>query len=265
MSKKLLGFIFTLIFLHSCMPEDQTDKFWDSIRITNKNQPFIFVFSNTKIPACAKYGQPQLEKVLNGKVNDIIPEHVNGFMMYPSPSDPQYSSIAEELKFIFDENGNNTFNTWPAYVNDLSCFNIDSTLWNGSIKNSQSKSPQIKLGINSTPSDQEIKVYVKGLYTESISDHSIAVYAYKKSELTSQTTSKGIEKFTLKNKIIYSLTPTTGKYLASNSSGREFRKLFSLDTSSIKDLSNIGIVAVVYSLYNNVPNAVINSIKLESI
>ncbi len=264
MSKKVVGFILILFYLIGCIPEDQSDVFWNSINTTEKYTPFVFVFSNTQIPTCAEHAQPQLEKILNGEINDIISEDVNGCMMYPSILDPQYSNIAEELKFLFDQNGNNTLNTWPAYVNNLTCYNIDSTLWYESIENSQNQTPTIKLGIKSTPSNKEIKIYVKGVYTSSVSEHSVAVYAYRKSELASQTTNSGSENFTVKNKIIYALTPTIGKSLSSNSSGEEFREVFTLETSN-EDLSNLGVIAVVYNLENNAPYAVINSVKLEEL
>ena len=265
MSKKLSGFLLLLFFLNGCIPEDQSDVFWSSIDTTEKYTPFVFVFSNTQIPTCAELGQPQLEKILNGEIDDIIADDVNGCMMYPSILDPQYSNIAEELKFLFDQNGNNTLNTWPAYINDLTCFNIDSLQWHESIKNSQSQIPIIQLGIKSTPSNKEIKVYVKGVYTSSVSEHSIAVYAYRKSELASQTTDTGSEIFAMRNKIIFALTPTIGKSLTPNSEvEEEFREVFTLETSD-EDISNLGIVAVVYSLKNGTPNAVINSIKLEEL
>ena len=99
MSKKLSGFLLLLFFLNGCIPEDQSDVFWSSIDTTEKYTPFVFVFSNTQIPTCAELGQPQLEKILNGEIDDIIADDVNGCMMYPSILDPQHSNIAEELKF----------------------------------------------------------------------------------------------------------------------------------------------------------------------
>ncbi len=264
MSKKILGFITILFLFISCAPEEEKDDFWNEINTNYYYQPFIFVFSDTQDPFCAEYGQPQLEKILNGEIDGIASKNANGFMMYPSILDPQYSNVAEELKFLFDKNGNNTLTTWPAYVNDLNCFNIDSTSWHTSIKNSQKKVPNIKLGIKTIPSKQDIIVYVKGEYTASISKHSIALYVYRKSELANQETYSGKEIFTSKNKIISSLTPTLGKELPANSSGQEFRSVFTLNTSG-ETLSNLGVVVVIYSLSDNVPIEIINSLKIEDL
>ncbi len=264
MLKKVLGFITIIFLFFGCAPEEEKDTFWSEIITKSEYQPFVFVFSDTQIPICAEYGQPQLEKVLNGEIDGVISKNINGFMMYPSILDPQYSNIAEELKFLFDQNGNNTLTTWPAYVNDLTCFNLDSNLWHTSIKNSQSKNPSIKLGIKSSSSNQEVKIYVKGDYTASVLEHSIALYVYRKSELANQETNSGIEVFTSKNKIISSLTPTTGRHLSDNTSGQEFRTIFTLDASG-ENLSNLGVTAVIYSLQDNTPKEVINSIKLEKL
>ena len=69
----------------------------------------------------------------------------------------------------------------------------------------------------------------------------------------------------IRNKIIYALTPTIGKSLNPNSEIKEeFNEVFTLETSG-EDVSNLGIVAVVYSIENGTPKTVINSIKLEEL
>lgn len=264
MLNKKLGFIVIIFLFFNCKPEEEKDTFWSEIVTESTYQPFIFVFSDTEIPTCAYHAQPKLERILNGEIKDIVSKNINGFMMYPSILDPQYSNIAEELKFLFDQNGNNTLSSWPAYVNDLKCFNIDSNAWYGSIKNSQSKTTSVKLGIKTTASDKDIKVYVKGEYTESVSNHSIAVYVYRKSELANQKTFSGKEVFTAKNKVFSSLTPTIGNYLNPNSSGEEFRSIFTLNTDG-ESISNLGVVAIIYKLENDTPTEIINSIKLEKL
>ena len=264
MLKKLLQSLAIIFLFVGCAPDEEKDTFWSNINTQTDYQPFVFVFSDTQIPICAEYGQPKLENILNGEINGINSKNINGFMMYPSILDPQYSNVAEELKFLFDNTGNNTLNTLPAYVNDLNCFNIDSTSWYTSIKNSQKKVPNIKLGIKTSPSNQDIKIYVKGEYTASISKHSIAVYVYRKSEQSNQATYSGTELFTSKNKITSSLTPTLGKELIANSAGQEFRAMFTLITGG-EALSNLGVIAVIYSLEDDVPKEIINSIKLEQL
>jgi hypothetical protein len=86
-----------------CAPEEEKDTFWSEMNMYSDYQPFIFVFSDTQIPICAELGQPKLEEILNGEINGIAPKRTNGFMMYPSILDPQYSIVAEELKFLFDQ------------------------------------------------------------------------------------------------------------------------------------------------------------------
>jgi len=264
MSKKLLSFLSIIFILIGCIPDDESDTFWNSIEVSSQNKPFVFVFSNTQVTTCADHAQPQLEKVLNGEIDQIESENVNGVMMYPWVEDPQYSNIAEELKFLFDQNGNNTFKTWPAYVSNLTCYNIDSLQWRSSIINAQSEEPKVKLGIKSTPSGNTIKVYVRGIYNLGVSSHSVAVYAYKKAESAQQETSTGTENFTIKNKVYSSLTPTVGKSMGSGSSGQEFREVFTLNVDG-EDISNLGVVAVVYDLYDNKPIEVLNSVKLEEL
>mgnify|MGYP001266467673 CR=1 FL=1 len=265
MSKKLLNFLIILIGFSSCAPIEESDTFWNNIKTSSEYNPFVFIFSNSQIPTCANYAQPKLEEVLNGEIEGISKDKVNGCMMYSSVSDYKlYSNIAEELKFLFDLNGDNTFKSYPAYVNNLICYNVDSTSWHTSIKSDITKSPVIKLGIKTTPSGNQIKVYVKGEYTSSLSEHTVAVYVYRKSEQASQETSNGTELFTVKNKIYTALTPTSGRSLSANSSGQQFREIFTLDTNNENTL-NLGIIAVVYRLIDNKPTEILNSIRLDEL
>ena len=115
MSKKLLNFLIILIGVSSCSPIEESDTFWNNIKTNSEYNPFVFIFSNSQIPTCANYAQPKLEEVLNGEIEGISKDKVNGCMMYSSVSDYKlYSNIAEELKFLFDLNGNNTFKSYPA-------------------------------------------------------------------------------------------------------------------------------------------------------
>lgn len=264
MPKKLLSFLLILTVIFSCVPEEESDTFWNNISATSSYTPFVFVFSNTTIPTCADNAQPKLNEVLNGEIDGISAGEVNGCMMYPSISDPLYSNIAEELKFLFDQNGNNTLNSLPAYVNNLTCHNLDSVAWHNSIKSSIEESPVIKLGIKTTPSGNQIKVYVKGEYTTSVSGHTIAVYAYRKSEQANQETNNGTELFSVKNKIYTSLTPTVGRLLNPNSSEQQFREIFTLNTDG-ENTSNLGILAVVYRFVDDNPTEVLNSISIENL
>lgn len=86
------------------------------------------------------------------------------------------------------------------------------------------------MGINASESVNKLKVYLRGRYTAKVSSaHILVVYAYIKSELARQKTNSGSEIFTLKNKVISSLTQTVGKILNVGSSGDEIREVLTFD------------------------------------
>ena len=265
MAKNLSLILLLSIILHGCRIESETGDFWDSINTINKYQPFTFALTSSQIETCASISQPTLTSMLNAEFKGINNATISASMMFSSISDPQYSNIAEELKFLFDLNGNNTFKTYPAFVNNLTCFNTDTGSFFESIRSQINSSPKIKLGIKTAIDNNDLHVYVKGEYQDNItSDHSIAIYIYRKSEWANQVTPSGTESIKFKNKIISATTPTVGSTLAKNNKGETFRKTGTFNFSS-ENLSNLGVLAIVYNLENNKPFEVLNSLKSENL
>lgn len=263
MSKNLWAFLIILVGLSACKPEEESDTFWNEIETSDFYKPFVFVFSNTEIATCAEHAQPKLEQIWNGEATGISPNNVNGVMFFPSVLDNQYSFIAEEIKFLFDANGNNTLETWPAYFNNMFCYNIDSTGWKEAIKPQQTEIPKIKLGLNFGENNSEIRVYVKGEYQSSASNHSLAAYVYRKEELGYHETLEGKELTTIKNKVIGSMTPTFGKSLDNGNPGDEIREVLSYNLGS-ESKNNLGVVVVIYQLSGSKPTQVINSARIDN-
>ena len=265
MSKKLHVFISIFILLTGCRVEEETSTFWNNILVDSEYRPFIFVFSNTDLPICANHAQPKLEAILNNEVDSINGDLINGLMMYPTLTDNYYSNIAEEIKFLYDNNGDKTLKTTPAFFSNMKCHNIDSIEFIQSIFSQRLLNPQINLGIKSTVSGKNLKVYIRGIYNKPFTElnHSLAVYSYRKSELANQAVENSTETFVIRNNLFSSLTPSMGKNLTSASTGTELRELLTLDISN-ENLVNIGVVAVLYELENGKPISVINSIKIEN-
>lgn len=263
MSKKLLSFLIIFSVIIACKPDEEKDTFWESITISELYNPFVFVFSNSDLAVCADHAQPKLESILKGEEAGISPERVNGVMMYPSLLDNQYSYIAEEIKFLFDINGNNTLETWPAYFNSMKCYNIDSTNWLNSIQTQQTNLSSIKLGLDHAINGNELRVYVRGQYLSPANNTSIAAYVYRKSELGMQETESGKQLITFKNKIIGAMTPTFGKLIANGNAGDEIREIVSYSLGA-ETLSNLGVVVILYEMEGIKPKAVINSARLEN-
>lgn len=264
MSKKLLFFISIVTLLFGCQ-ENEESTFWSNITVDNEYRPFVFAFSNTTLPICADHAQPKLESIINNTIDSIEGDKINGVMMYPSLTDDHYSNIAEEIKFLYDNSGNGTLKSTPAFFSNMVCHNIDTLELLQSLVEQRKKTPGVNMGIQSTLSGDNLKVYVKGFYKKpyASSNHSLAVYAYRKSEQARQATLEGDEIYTMKNKVVSALTSSMGKSLSSASVGDELQELLTLDLSG-ENSTNIGILAVLYELEDGKPSAVINSIKLES-
>lgn len=253
----------SLIVLLGCKPTSNTEAFWKSISTSNSFKPFTFIITSSKIPTCADHGQPKMEALLNGNVEGVEEDKVTSVMMHASLSDPYYSYIAEEIKFLFDQNGNETLETWPAYFNNLTCYNIDSMGWHSSIKSDLEKSPSVKLGVKTEVDGGKLRVYVRGEYNETVSEQNLAVYLYYKTEEGEQSTSSGTESYTIKNRVYSALTPSLGIDIGTKKSGDEIRESYTHTGTFSKD--NLGVLVVVYKTENDIPVAVENSVAIEKI
>lgn len=249
------------ITFSSCGADDSSDEFWDEISVSKKFKPVSFVFSSTEIGTCDNHGQSNLESVLKSEVKNINGSSINGMMLFPSITDPLYNPISEELKFLYDENGNQTFKSFPSFVNDMNFFDIDSLNWYESIESSLSKTPLISLGQKSTLKSDQQTIYIRGIYNKSTStSHSIALYLFRKSQGANQKTSTGETIYKTHKNVIYSgATSSYGQVLSSKNTSEEFHAKFQFNLNNVSP-TEIGYIAIVYKLANGKPIEILNSI-----
>lgn len=249
--------------LSSCGEDDESDEFWNVIPLIDKSKSVAFVFSSTEIDKCGEHAQPNLEKVLNGKKTEIKSDKVNGYMLFPSISDELYSPAAEELKFIFDENGNNTFKSYPSFVGNMHCFDIDTSKWFDTLAYTTSLISPIILGTRETTKGSQSTIYIKGKYSQDISNpHSVAVYLFKKQlQGTQNTIANGEINFSHKNVIYSSITNSYGKKLPSSQANDEMKEKFNYDLTG-QSRENIGVLIVIYELTDGIPSGVLNSLAI---
>lgn len=256
--------VFAIVLcLTGCGDNDESDEFWEAISLINKSKTVAFVFSSTEIDKCGEHAQPNLEKVLNDKKTNIKSSKVNGFMLFPSITDKLYSTVAEELKFLYDNNGNGTFKAYPSFVSNMTCLDIDTISWFDSLEVATSQLSPITMGTRESSNGNQFTVYVKGKYSSPISKpHSVALYLYKnKIEGTQNTLASGVKNFTHKNVIFSSITNTYGKNLSAAQSNEEFHEKFNFDLSD-ESRDEVGILIIVFELKDGVPYSVINSLAI---
>lgn len=260
------AFILSIITftLANCTTDDESDEFWNDIKVNNEFQSTIFVFSSTEIGTCYEHGENNLNLILDSKINNISGNYVNGFLLYPSTTDPLYNPISEELKFLFDQNGDQTFNSFPSFVDDMNCFDIDSLSWYNSIETTLNKTPIISLGKKHVVKGNQQTIYIKGYYNENLSkSHSVALYIFNKSKGANQKTNTGQTVFKTHKNVIYSgATNTYGKQLSEKNKNQEFHEKFQFDIDN-SNPSEIGYVVIIYELNEGgKPIKIINSLRI---
>lgn len=263
--KVMKNLIFTSLcslILFSCGEDESSNEFWNEIDVSAQRNTFSLVFSSSDVGTCFDHGENNLEKVTNSEIDNINGSKVIGVVAFPSITDNLFSPAAEELKFIFDGNGNGTFQSYPALINDNICFNIDSLAWHESIKDDIAEPATISLGSKTSLKGSTQTVYVKGVYNKSLSTpHSIALYVIEKSKTGNQKNNLGSTvPVAHKNVLRSSATNTFGKNLSSAQSSEEFHEKFQFELDNVQS-SEIYFVAVVYSVSNNTPSGVINCIR----
>ena len=264
---KIIQSTFILIIitfsLTNCTTDDDSDKFWDSINVSNEFKSTVFVFSSTEIGTCYEHGENNLKAILNSEISNIAGSSVNGFLLFPSPNDPLYNPVSEELKFLFDQNGDQTFNSFPSFVDDMICFDIDSLNWYNSIKTTINRTPIISLGKKLSLKGNQQTIYIKGVYNQSLStEHSIALYLFHKSKGAQQKIISGQKIYKSHKNVIYSgATHTYGKELSPNNEKKEFHEKFQFDLNNANS-TDIGYVVIIYERKDGNPVGIINSLIL---
>lgn len=261
MKKSIIPALFSLL-LFSCGEDDSSNEFWDEINVSANKKAFPIVFSSSEVGTCFEHGESNLRKVEDSKVQDINGSNVNGVIAFPSITDPLFTPVAEELKFVFDGNGNGTFQNFPALINDMECFNIDSLNWHQSIISHLNEPAKISLGYKTSLKKSTQTIYVKGVYNEDVStSHSIALYSIEKVKQGSQKDGSGANvTVTHRNVLTSAITNTNGKTLSSAQKSNEFHEKFQFEI--VEQLANnTQYIAVVFSLTNDSPDGVINCIQ----
>lgn len=246
----------------SCSSDDDSDEFWDAINVSSQFKPVVFVFSSTEIASCDQHGQANLEYLLASNIQNIDGKDVNGMMLFPSITDPLYNPVAEELKFLYDENGSQSFKSFPSFVHNMSFFDIDTLSWHSSIESNLSTTPLISLGQKNSLKNDQQTIYIKGKYNKHVnSSHSIALYLFRKSRTANQKTTTGSSISKSHKNVIYSaVTNSYGQILPAKNKSEELHAKFQFDLSGIPS-NEVGYLAVVYKLNDGKPVEVINSLK----
>ena len=244
--------LLSLILISACKSDEE--KFWESVQINENNNSFAFVFTSTNIPFAGEYYSSIINRVESNKVPNVNADRVVFLSMFPSELDPLWNPIAENLKFEYDENGNNTFSNYPAFVNNTVMYNFDTTSFYKSIQDKALVSAPLQVGTLIKADQGVLTFYVKIKYNVSFSkNHSIAIYLYEKEKVDVQETNSGTN-VSFKHKNVY-LTSIDNLFF-----GKKITGTFSIDTEKqyefshnigTYNLNNLGIATVVYELDNN--------------
>lgn len=256
---KLFTLLFVILGIGGCRSSETSNEFWEAIELKNTYTPFTFVFASSQIALSGDVAQNKISAINNGQTSGVNANNVVALMTFPSPSDPQYSPIAEELKFLFDGNGNGSFQNYPAFVEDLVCYDIDTTAWTQGLADSYGNNVAASMGLDVDRTGNIHKVYVRIRYNQTISsNHGCALYIYDDTVLGEQVTSSGTQSpYTFKHVLTSGQTATYGQSIPAKTSEEEERLSFTLGTTL---RSNQHVVAVLYNYANGKPSSVLNCI-----
>ena len=256
---KLFTLLFVIFGLGGCRPSETSDAFWEAIDLKNTYTPFTFVFASSQIALSGDVAQRKISAIHSGQTSGVNANNVVALMTFPSPSDPQYSPIAEELKFLFDANGNGTFQNYPSFVEDLICYDIDTTAWAQGLVDSYGNNAAASMGLDVDRIGTTHQVRVRIRYNQAISNnHGCALYIYDDTVLGEQVTSSGtLSPYTFKKVLTSGQTATYGQSINAKASEEEERLSFTLGTP-LK--TNQHVVAVLYNYTNGKPSSVLNCI-----
>jgi len=236
--------------LFSGCKKDAETTYYDSVVLSSTTNSLAFLITSSIIPPAGDYGLPVMEEIANGSVSGLATDEFFYMSLYPHLSDNMYNPFAENFMFKFDENGDDTFENYPSFINNLTNYSYELDDFSASVVAHQDTVSIVRVGNLVRSSNGVLNMYVKLKYYTSFEErHSVAVYLYEKEVIGSQETINGtVENFVHKN--VFSTyvgsqygVPITGTFDANH----ETELFFTHDWGS-KDLSNLGILTVVYKL-----------------
>jgi hypothetical protein len=248
--RPLLMVVALLILSASCShKEDET--YWDSVVLSTASNSVAFLLTSSIIPPAGDYGLPYMEKVANGEIAGLNKDKFFYMSMYPQVSDPLYNPFAENFLFRYDESGDETFDNYPAFVNNLKNFNYELDDFHADVISHQSGASAVRVGNLIRSKSGVLSMYVKLQYPNQFTgNHSVAVYLYEKEKVASQKTinSGEIANFVHKNVLFDFVTtqygtPINGTFAAEH----ETEQFYSYDYGT-RDINNLGVLTVVYKL-----------------
>lgn len=252
-------FLFLTLAFTSCENEDES--LWDLVELSSTNSSLALMFSSSKIPPAGDFGLPVMESMKNNLTSGVLGgDRLFYLSLYPQVSDPLYSPIAEQFKFKYDENGDNSLTNFPAFVANTKNYNyeLDSFKMNLSAQN-QIK-PKISVGNLLKLNGSVLEMYVKMRYNDFyFAPHSVAVYVYAKTKVASQETISGtVDNFVHKNVLIDLVNGIDGDVFSGAVQYGHERELQYKYNILDNDIENIGVLTVVYSLDStNSPDGVL--------
>ncbi|MFT6715713.1 MAG: hypothetical protein ACJA0Q_000341 [Saprospiraceae bacterium] len=243
--------LLTMFVVFSCSKKEDERTYWDAVEFTTSNNSFAFLITSSIIPPAGDYGLPVMENVANGGITGLDKERFYYMSLYPQVLDPMYKPFAEKFLFRYDESGDDTFENYPSFVNNLKNFSYELDDFNADVIAHQNSPTSVKVGNLVRANNGILTMYVKLQYVGSFSEnHSVAVYLYEKELIASQETiaSGEVSNFIHRNVFSSSVTSQYGDPISGTfESGHETELSFIHDYGT-EDITNLGILTVVYKL-----------------
>lgn len=245
----------------SCGRDEET--IWDSVEIRDESTSLVLMLSSSIIPPAGDYGLPVIDSMRNNLISGVDGNKMFYLSLYPQILDPLYNPSAEEFKFKYDSNGDQSLSAFPAFVANTVNYNYELDSLKEALNKQASGTPGISIGNLVKLKGSQLEMFVKLKYNKLyVTPHAVAVYMYQKEKVApQQTIANGeVANFTHKNVLLSFVNGIDGDVLDGiYMSGHEELLEFEFNASD-QDVENMGILTVVYDVDDNgKPTGVINA------
>lgn len=248
----VFSLVLGLVFLLSCRKSDET--IWDAVVLSTQKQSLVLMLSSSEVPTAGDYGLPVIDSMKNNLTNGVNGNRLFYLSLYPQVSDPLYNFAAEQFKFLYDVNGDNSLSTTPAFVSNTKNYNYDLDSLKSNLAEQATESQKISVGNVLRLKGNTLEMYIKMRYNDFyFNAHSLAVYIYDKEVVASQATiSNGtVTNFKHKNVLSEFVTSLKGEVFQETVQYGHERELLYEYNIGDKNIDNIGVLTVVYRLDSN--------------
>jgi hypothetical protein len=189
---------------------DNTQKIFDKITVSSEHHSFVYLFADQVNYFSDDAESTIFNAALTGVLSGVNASKMHGMLLFPDTflDTTLYTSAATVFKGLFDNTGNNSFNSYPSIAEGLVNYGTNYSNWKRAIDSVQNAPAVCGIGMSKDAYGSNINVNVKVNFYRDLNDSvSVALYVVQDDVQAIQIVNPNDTAFSYKHKKVLRLSP----------------------------------------------------------